>query len=251
MEAATKLEGKPERVASSFAKSLFLGEIREEMVFPWPEPNPDEQDRIREPNAAAREIGSRMDHRRIEEERWVGDRVVRELGEAGLCGLYVDERYGGQGLSQTGYARVLETFAQIDATLSIVLGVHQSIGDKGIALSRHRYPEGALPARPRRRPQAGRVRADRARGGIRRLRDPIASRAEPDGSLGPERREALHRQRLQGGGLHRFRPVRGRRQGQAHRPDPGEGNEGLRGGRAPSTRWDCGATTCAASTSRT
>ena len=50
----------------------------------------------------------------------------------GLCGLYVAEEYGGQGLSQTGYARVFETFAQIDATLSIVLGVHQSIGFKGI-----------------------------------------------------------------------------------------------------------------------
>ena len=75
-----------------------------------------------------------MDHRKIEEERWIGDGTIRELGEAGLCGLYVDERYGGQGLSQTGYARVLETFAQIDATLSIVLGVHQSIGYKGIAL---------------------------------------------------------------------------------------------------------------------
>jgi acyl-CoA dehydrogenase family protein 9 len=73
-----------------------------------------------------------MDHRKIEEQRWIGDDVIRELGEAGLMGLYVDERYGGQGLSQTGYARVFETFAQIDATLSIVLGVHQSIGFKGI-----------------------------------------------------------------------------------------------------------------------
>ena len=134
MEAATKpeLEGKPERSASSFAKSLFMGEIREELVFPWPAPDPDEQQRIRTLNAAAREIGSRMDHRAIEEQRWIGDDTVRELGEAGLCGLYVDERYGGQGLSQTGYARVFETFAQIDATLSIVLGVHQSIGFKGI-----------------------------------------------------------------------------------------------------------------------
>ena len=42
--------------------------------------------------------------------------------------------YGGQGLSQTGYARVFETFGQIDATLAIVLGVHQSIGFKGISL---------------------------------------------------------------------------------------------------------------------
>jgi acyl-CoA dehydrogenase family protein 9 len=134
VEAATEpqTEDKPERAASSFTKSLFLGEIHEEMVFPWPAPDPGEQQRIRSLNAAAREIGSRMDHRKIEEKRWIGDDVIRELGDAGLCGLYVDERYGGQGLSQTGYARVFETFAQIDATLSIVLGVHQSIGFKGI-----------------------------------------------------------------------------------------------------------------------
>ncbi|MQA73891.1 MAG: acyl-CoA dehydrogenase [Solirubrobacterales bacterium] len=134
MEAATKAqpEGEAEHEVSSFAKSLFLGEIPEHLAFPWPSPDPDEQQRIRELNAAAREIGSRIDQRKVEEKRWIGDDVVRELGEAGLCGLYVDERYGGQGLSQTGYARVFETLAQIDATLSIVLGVHQSIGFKGI-----------------------------------------------------------------------------------------------------------------------
>jgi acyl-CoA dehydrogenase family member 9 len=136
VEAATtsEVEERPEREVSSFAKSLFMGEICEELVFPWPRPDPDEQQRIRELNAAAREIGGRMDPREVEEKRWIGDRTIRELGDAGLCGLYVDERYGGQGLSQTGYARVFETFAQIDATLSIVLGVHQSIGFKGIAM---------------------------------------------------------------------------------------------------------------------
>jgi acyl-CoA dehydrogenase family protein 9 len=75
-----------------------------------------------------------IDPRRIEEERWIGDEVVAGLGERGLCGLYVPEQYGGQGLSQTGYCRVFETFAQIDATVSVVMGVHQSIGMKGIVL---------------------------------------------------------------------------------------------------------------------
>src|ERR671928_156424 len=70
--------------------------------------------------------------RRVEEERWIPDEAIRRLGEIGALGLYVDERYGGQGLSQTGYARVFETVGQIDATLAIVLGVHQSIGFKGI-----------------------------------------------------------------------------------------------------------------------
>ena len=120
--------------ASSFTKSLLLGDIREEMVFPWPEPNEPEQRKVRELSAKAREIGDAIDHRKVEEDGWIGDDVIRELGDAGLCGLYVDEKYGGQGLSQTGYARVFETLAQIDATLSIILGVHQSIGYKGIHL---------------------------------------------------------------------------------------------------------------------
>jgi acyl-CoA dehydrogenase family protein 9 len=135
MEAATTAsteEERSEQPASSFAKSLFCGEIHEEMVFPWPQPDEAEQERVRGLNNAAREIGDRIDPRELEEKRWIGDRLVRELGDAGLCGLYVPERYGGQGLSQTGYARVFETFAQIDATLSVVMGVHQSIGFKGI-----------------------------------------------------------------------------------------------------------------------
>ena len=49
-------------------------------------------------------------------------------------GLYVPSEYGGQGLSQTGYCRVSEEFAQIDPTLSVIMGVHQSIGMKGIVL---------------------------------------------------------------------------------------------------------------------
>ncbi|MDQ3571963.1 MAG: acyl-CoA dehydrogenase family protein [Actinomycetota bacterium] len=120
--------------ASSFAKSLFLGEIHEEMVFPYPQSNPEERAKIKALIASAHEIAGAVDHRKAEEERWIGDGTIKALGEAGLCGLYVDERYGGQGLSQTGYARVFETFAQIDATLAIILGVHQSIGFKGIAM---------------------------------------------------------------------------------------------------------------------
>jgi acyl-CoA dehydrogenase family member 9 len=135
VEVATQPRGDAERTGvSSFCKSLFLGEIHEELVFPWPEPNAAEQERVRTLIAAAREIGGQIDPRKFEEDRWIGDGLIKDLGEAGLLGLYVPEEYGGQGLSQTGYARVFETFTQIDATLSIVLGVHQSIGYKGIVL---------------------------------------------------------------------------------------------------------------------
>jgi len=135
MEAATtKQRPGDETEVSSFAKSLFLGEIHEEMVFPFPKPKTEEQDRIRALNDSLRGLAEGWDIREWEEKRWIGDRTVADLGEAGLCGLYVPEQYGGQGLSQTGYCRVFETFAQIDATLSVVMGVHQSIGMKGIVI---------------------------------------------------------------------------------------------------------------------
>src|SRR4029078_4697840 len=107
------------------------------MVFPFPSPDPGEQDRIRALNASLRSLAEGWDGRRWEEDRWIGDRTGREVGEGGLCGLYVPEAYGGQGLSQTGYCRVFETFAQIDGTLSVVLGVHPSVGVQGIMLFRY------------------------------------------------------------------------------------------------------------------
>ncbi|HZI92007.1 MAG TPA: acyl-CoA dehydrogenase family protein [Thermoleophilaceae bacterium] len=136
MEAATTTQDTPPvEGVSSFAKSLFLGEIHEELVFPFPKPDDAEQERIRALCTATREVAAEMiDPRRVEEERWIGDEVIAALGEAGVMGLYVPEEYGGQGLSQTGYCRVSEVFAQIDPVLSVILGVHQSIGMKGIVL---------------------------------------------------------------------------------------------------------------------
>jgi acyl-CoA dehydrogenase family protein 9 len=136
MEAATTEQRTPPvEGVSSFAKSLLLGEIHEELVFPFPKPDEEEQRRVRDLIHSVRELGEEMvDPRAIEERGWIGDDLVQALGERGLCGLYVPEEYGGQALSQTGYARVFEQFAQVDATLSIVLGVHQSIGMKGIVL---------------------------------------------------------------------------------------------------------------------
>src|SRR3954451_9437761 len=135
MEAATTTQDTaPKHGVSSFSKSLFLGEIHEQLVFPYPKPDEDEQDRIRKLVKETREFGESYDQREGEEKRWIGDDRIAELGERGLTGLYVPTEYGGAGLTQTGYCRVSEEFAQIDATLSVIMGVHQSIGMKGIVL---------------------------------------------------------------------------------------------------------------------
>ncbi len=119
----------------SFAKGLFVGELHQDLLTPYPTMARREQTKVAELIRSLYAITDEIyDVDRIEQDRWIGDEVIAALGEAGLMGLYVGEEYGGQGLSQTGYCRVSEEFGRIDATLAVVTGVHQSIGFKGIHL---------------------------------------------------------------------------------------------------------------------
>jgi len=118
---------------ASFVEPLFFGEIHEDLVFPYPRPSPAERDKVESLTDAARSfLAAHFDARRVEDERWIGDEIVAGLAERGLLGLNVPEKYGGQGLSQTGYCRVFETFSSIDPTIAIVLGAHQSLGIRAI-----------------------------------------------------------------------------------------------------------------------
>ncbi|MEY2457564.1 MAG: acyl-CoA dehydrogenase family er 9, partial [Acidimicrobiaceae bacterium] len=118
---------------TSFSKALALGEIHEDVVFPYPIPRGEEADKVRGLIQGFREYAAQnIDSREIDETGTIPDQIYRDLGELGLMGLYVEEQYGGQGLSQTGYARVFEAIGQVDGSLTIGMGVHQSIGLKGI-----------------------------------------------------------------------------------------------------------------------
>ena len=70
------------------------------------------------------------------------------------------------------------------------------------------------------RSQARRVRADRARGGLGRIPPAVACGAPVRRLVAAQRREALHRQRLEGRRDRDLRPRGGRRQRPPHRADP-------------------------------
>ena len=122
-------------VKPSFAKSSFVGRVASELVMPYPTFAPDERARVEAATTSAREfLTDTYDPQKAERDGWVGDDVIRELGDRKLTGLFIDEKYGGLGLSQTGYCRVMEEFGRVDGTLSVVMGVHQSIGSKPLYL---------------------------------------------------------------------------------------------------------------------
>jgi acyl-CoA dehydrogenase family protein 9 len=145
---------------------------------------------------------------------------------------------------------VFETFAQIDATVSVVMGVHQSIGMKGIVLFGSTEQKKALSTGSR----AGRKLR------IRRLTEPNAGSdayniesarvREATVSWQVERREALHRNAGKGSVFVTF--ARTEIDGATVTP-PSSSRRGWRvsrPGRA-TTRWACAVTTCARSISRT
>jgi acyl-CoA dehydrogenase family member 9 len=118
----------------SFTRGLFLGQTHSQLVMPYPLVTGAERDRVDAAVASARDYLSTFDVWKAEEQGWVGDDVIRDLGERKLTGMFIDEKYGGLGLSQSGYCRVMEEFGYVDGTLAVVMGVHQSIGTKPLYL---------------------------------------------------------------------------------------------------------------------
>lgn len=122
-------------IKPSFTKSLFLGRVASELVLPYPVMAGAEREKVARLSASARDyLANVYDPAKAERDGWVGDDTIRDLGALGLLGLFVDEQYGGQGLSQSGYCRVMEEFGRVDGALAVVMGVHQSIGTKPIYL---------------------------------------------------------------------------------------------------------------------
>ena len=88
----------------SFTKGLFLGNIQSELVMPYPLLKNPERRKVDALAKSARDyLEDTYDPFTAEADRWVGDDTIRDLADRGLLGLFVDEQYGGQALSQTGY----------------------------------------------------------------------------------------------------------------------------------------------------
>lgn len=52
---------------------------------------------------------------------------IRKLGELGFLGMMVDPRYGGAGLDAVSYTLVMEELSKIDASVSVVVSVNNSL----------------------------------------------------------------------------------------------------------------------------
>lgn len=118
----------------SFTKSLFFGNILEDMVFPYPELPTDSVDTLKAVIDATEKFAASVDGAKIEEMGSVPIELIKQMGDLGLLGLAVPEDLGGIGLNQTSYGRMIEEISKIDGSVALTAGAHQSIGYKALLL---------------------------------------------------------------------------------------------------------------------
>ncbi len=113
----------------SFIAELFMGNLRTELFLPYPEQ--DEQDRaIGDAFLKKLEVflKEHLDPDEIDKTGEIPSHIVQGLAGLGCFGMKIPKEYGGLGLSQTNYNRVVSLLGSYCGSTTVWLSAHQSIG---------------------------------------------------------------------------------------------------------------------------
>ena len=118
-----------------FAKALFFGKFKGDLLFPYPTLAPDKQ-------AAADEVAAKVkafadahiDPAKIDREARIPDSVIQGLADIGMYKLTIPGEYGGLGFGQQQYLKTMEILGGHDASVAVFVNAHHSIGVRALCL---------------------------------------------------------------------------------------------------------------------
>ena len=115
--------------SKSFMGSMFMGDLDMNLAYPFPEQTEDDlqagDDVIAAFEAWAKD---HLDGDAIDKAQEIPPHVWKGIAELGLFGIKIPKEYGGLGLSQTNYVRILGAVAKYCGSTAATLSAHQSIG---------------------------------------------------------------------------------------------------------------------------
>jgi len=115
--------------APSFVRELFLGNLRMDLIHPYPEQVADEVARAKPfLDKLARFLREDVDSDKIDRDGEIPEKVIQGLRDLGAFGIKIPREYGGLGLSQLSYMKAIELVSSVDGSLTALLSAHQSIG---------------------------------------------------------------------------------------------------------------------------
>ena len=114
--------------APSFLKQIFLGNLRLDLVHPFP-PAPPERPEFRAfLDRLERFLMEEVDPDAIDREGKIPPSVVKGLAQIGAFGMKIPTEYGGLGFTQREYGEAMKLITSRDGNLVTLLSAHQSIG---------------------------------------------------------------------------------------------------------------------------
>jgi len=124
-EAARETEWKK----PSFVGELFMGRLRTEIIFPFPQQSVEDREAGDRVLAELKEfLEQQVDADQIDAKKQIPKKVTNGLAKMGLYGIKLPKEYGGLGMSQVNYNRIVQLVASHCASTAVLLSAHQSIG---------------------------------------------------------------------------------------------------------------------------
>jgi len=125
----------PDPETMGLVKNFFWGNIREELIFPYPAVSAEETARCDQLLAELDEY-LRNEHPsvQIDQEQEIPPWCIERLFKIGVLGMIIPREYGGGGFGVTSYNRALERIGQSCGSTAVLVSAHQSIGCKAVVL---------------------------------------------------------------------------------------------------------------------
>jgi acyl-CoA dehydrogenase family protein 9 len=125
-----------DKETTSFMRSLCMGRIEQDVIFPFPTVSEAEKETLGDISGALEGLlGPRAeDFRKWDVAGELPEEFIDELKEFGMFGLVIPEESGGMGLGNMAYSRTLQEVAKYDASVAVTIGAHSSIGMRGLLL---------------------------------------------------------------------------------------------------------------------
>ncbi|MFM8273325.1 MAG: acyl-CoA dehydrogenase family protein [Gemmata sp.] len=118
-----------------FAKALFFGKFKGELLYPYPTLPADKQAAADQMAATVKAYAdAHIDHMKIDREARIPDSVIQGLADIGLYKLTIPTAYGGLGFGQQQYLKTMEVLGGHDASVAVFVNAHHSIGVRALCL---------------------------------------------------------------------------------------------------------------------
>ncbi|MDT8316711.1 MAG: acyl-CoA dehydrogenase family protein [bacterium] len=113
----------------SFAGDLFMGRLNMDQVFPFPRQSEDD---LKAGDAIIAKLKPFLEKElnadEVDKKKEIPQNVIEGFKKLGLFGIKIPKEYGGLGLGQYNYGRIIELISSHCGSTAVFLSAHQSIG---------------------------------------------------------------------------------------------------------------------------